>query len=238
MSIASDLQNIWTKLSRWPDRFTPGGNIARMARAAKKFATVLLGIFDALGGYLRALEKDVGKFDSKGFKNDLNVFFKYLGDIPGTAARKLGIPVPKPPQDLVARFINPMPAILLYPLAEVLEQLPGWAKMPQKIKGFLDTIPDLAYPLDQAKYSDEKVYVEIYVARSLTRSLKAVLAAVKEAAPKDLSVDVDILGEGGGTEVSGHPVKFPFVTAILILDLADQAFTAYLDLSAHVKSAA
>lgn len=47
--------------------------------------------------------------------------------------------------------------------------------------------------------------------------------------PKDLSVNASVLGEGGGTEVAGHPAKVPFETAKWILGLTDQAFTAYLN---------
>lgn len=47
--------------------------------------------------------------------------------------------------------------------------------------------------------------------------------------PKDLSVNASVLGEGGGTEVAGHPAKVPFETAKWILGLTDKAFTAYLN---------
>ena len=53
--------------------------------------------------------------------------------------------------------------------------------------------------------------------------------AFKEVLPEDLSVNVDIVGEGGGTEVAGHPTKFSLVQLNLILRWADLALTRYID---------
>ncbi len=49
-------------------------------------------------------------------------------------------------------------------------------------------------------------------------------------APKDFSINLDIVGEGGGTEVCGDPVKLLFATVDLILDLSEQVLENFLTL--------
>lgn len=59
------------------------------------------------------------------------------------------------------------------------------------------------------------------VALMAVRIIANLLENAKEFVPDDLSLNVEILGEGGGTEVAGHPAKLLFQIPLTVLGAAD-----------------
>ena len=137
---------------------------------------------------------------------------------------------------LVNDIVSKVPGPVLFAVDKVLALVSGWASMPDDLAKFMTKIPTIDEPnprlcqklLDDPampKPKDVKHY------RMVVRALKAAMDKVIEVLPRDLSVNA-VAVAGGGTEVSGHPVRWPFLLARQIFELTDEVMTRYLELYA------
>jgi hypothetical protein len=182
--------------------------------------------------FIKLVVAGYDKWNVKAFRTRLDGFFddllKLAGE-PGRILLDLNIDInPK----FIQSIIKDMPAIVLYPVAQGLESISGWDKGPAKLLAVATSVPSLndqEQRLCRDLLAQPELAVTVRDARLLVKVVEKTLDLAISLLPKDLSVNVSVLGEGGGTEVAGHPAKVPFETAKWITSLTDQAFTAYLN---------
>ncbi len=89
-------------------------------------------------------------------------------------------------------------------------------------------IVDKAPEVDEikARLEDLKLLIDIF---------NPTLEFFKSCCPEDLSINIDLLGEGGGTEVAGHPIKIPFDLISWITAITEVACDRVLEIIADAS---
>lgn len=170
-------------------------------------------------------------FDADEFRGELDTFFADAVRVAEQIPRLLvdfQVPQALQKQFIDALFKN-VPSLILFPVSVPLRALPGWEHIPGKVLSVVQTLPARADWRNPKLYT-ESAYWAVYEVLQDLKALKSGLDAVAKIAPKDFSINIDVVGEGGGTELSGHPVKLPFAAVDLILDLSEQALDNFLTL--------
>ena len=188
---------------------------------------------DAAVHFIKLMYSEMGQWLAEdAFRERLDGFFNdllKLAEEPGRILLDLKINIDP---TFICKIINDIPTVVLYPVAQGLDTIPGWDQMPKKLLDVAKKLPSL-HEEEQELCGSLLAHPEIVTTVKDTRLLLKVVEKTLDLAtsllPKDLSVNASVLGEGGGTEVTGHPAKVPFETAKWILGLTDQAFTAYLN---------
>jgi hypothetical protein len=151
------------------------------------------------------------------------------------------IDVDKPLHDFIVRQINLTPGVVLWGLDKSLSKasvhspaggVTPWQDLPDEVVAFLKRLPPLEGPPEvvcpRIMAPGMPLPWEVHRARTLVRLLVEAARVAQELTPKDLSVTA-VAVAGGGTEVAGHPSKWPFLFAQEIVTLADWAMTRYLE---------
>jgi len=216
--------------------------VVAVAGSAAAAATAKDSLLEALK-FVRFWVGQYGQWkpQSQSFQGELSGFLDDVFQLPGQASRVL-LNVPfKVPTDLAKQIVTQMPLPALYGLSLGLGTLPGWPTLGKQLVGAATSIPSIG---DVSDESCGKVLAnpDLYQAIQRADQLAAVLSATLELAirhlPRDVSVNASVAGEGGGTEVAGHPAKVPLEWAKWAVELADKAFKKYLDFYSACQAAA
>jgi hypothetical protein len=170
------------------------------------------------------------------FRTHLETFFDDLVEIPAVLTDKvasLQFDVGKSIDPLIADLINATPGVVLWGLDRCLAPVPNWYGLPKEVLAILERMPPLEGPPDKVCPAFRKPNRfpepwEIHRARTLLRLLVESSKVAMEIVPKDLSVTA-VAVAGGGTEVAGHPAKWPFLLAKEVFELADYVLGRYLE---------
>ena len=208
-----------------------GADIAFTVKKVNGLTGILKNAIGFTADLVNLLQQLIKNSDIASFREKLKQFFRDIIELAEQLPRVL-VDFQTPAvlkEDFIEAIFSKMPAIGLLPISLVVEAAPGWEKMARKTLEVVKKLPSRADQANRALFTEE-LYFDVYETRILIKVLKALVQASEEAAPKDLSVNADIAGEGGGTEISGHPAKAPFVSTGLVLELIDLALTNFLDL--------
>lgn len=206
--------------------------VGPMVDAVTKSIDTVKTAVDSSLAFVKLVVVGYKRWNADRFRARLGSFFNdilALAEEPGRILLDLKIPLKA---DFINSILKDMPAIVLYPVAQGLDGIPGWDQMPGKLLAVSRKIPSLnesQQKVCETLLAQPQLHVTIKDARLLGRMLSKTLDLAISLLPRDLSVSASVLGEGAGTEVAGHPAKVPFETAKWVIDLVDQAFTAYLD---------
>jgi hypothetical protein len=170
------------------------------------------------------------------FRKNLETFFDDLVTIPQVLTDKvasLQFDVSKSIDPLITDLLKYTPGVVLWGLYSYLTPVRNWYGLPRDLLNVLNRLPPLEGPPDKICPAFKKPNHfpepwEIHRARTLLRLLRESAKVAMEIVPKDLSITA-VAVAGGGTEVAGHPVKWPFLLAKEVFELADYVLTRYLE---------
>jgi hypothetical protein len=137
------------------------------------------------------------RWDAQTFRKRLDKFFGdlfALSEQPGRIL--LDLKVDMNPQ-FIRSIIKAIPAIVLYPVAQGLDSIPGWDAGPEKLLDAASKVPSLhqaEQELCQTLLAKPELAVTIKDARLIVNVVEKTLELAISLLPKDLSVDVSVLG--------------------------------------------
>jgi len=177
-----------------------------------------------------------GNFKHRDFRLQLLDFFNNLWQIPKNVVKVLGDSAALDSgQVVITEVVEGIPPFILYILSEGLKSFDGnegptWLTQSENIRDFAEKFKtkEEIYQLN----SDELKILESDM-KKLKLAIKIfnpTLELIKSLCPEDLSINLDILGEGGGSEVAGHPIKIPFNVLAWISAMADVACDEVLEM--------
>jgi len=182
-------------------------------------------------GYLSQLRDD---FDDQRFREQLDVFLADAAKLAAQISRLLI--VFRVPATLEEGFrhavLRNVPSLFLLPVSLGLDALPGWETIPGRV---LETLERLDPVGKSAAISDE-LYVDVIDARMRLQVLERILETIVSLLPSDLSIQLSAIGEGGGTEIMGHPIKLPFEAVDMLLDLVELILTSHIEIAQRMTT--
>jgi len=237
--IVEEVKNVPGSLSsaakrRSPDVIVVGNRAAATVAAAKDSVVEAL---DLLEFWVRTYRQ----WNPKPFQSKLGAFLNDVFGLPGEAFRVLVDIEFQLPVDVAKKILAVMPKSALYGLSQGLDTLPGWEKMGSELLSAVRRLPPLTEVNDEACrriLAEDDVHEIILRADQVATLLIATLELAIRHLPRDLSVGVSVVGEGGGTEVAGHPAKSPLEWAKWSVEITDKVFKKYLEFHGACKAAA
>jgi hypothetical protein len=156
------------------------------------------------------------------------------------AATGVGVKIQAPAtiqSEYLTKVFDKIPPLLLAPAGLLLDAADGWEEAPWKILAELDGLPSDAGELLARARSDPETQQALKHARYIAKIVNVLVAAVLSALPRDLTVHIEIAGEGGGTQLASHPTGWFLQGAKLVLDLTDVVISYILDVSGEPRRA-
>jgi hypothetical protein len=142
----------------------------------------------------------------------------------------MNIKVPEPVQAaFLTQVFDQIPPLLLAPARLILDPVAGWEEIPGKIVSELDQLPserDALFNQVRTNADTRKVLRHV---RYIAKIVNVLVGTAISILPRDLTVHIEIAGEGGGTQLMGHPVAWVFQIAKLVLDLTDVVISYILE---------
>lgn len=179
------------------------------------------------------------------FSGELTTFFSGLTRLAEEVPKKadgLDFDIDKSIQPIIAAYVAQIPGVCLYGLDKALGGNTNWSTKPGQLADWVDRhVPQLA--------GDPKVVCpsvldphnpqpwQINQMLTVATDLKNLVTAAKEILPTDLSITA-VAVAGGGTEVSSHPTKWPFIFAIQVLHMTEILLKRYVDQYGSCSNAA
>ena len=219
-----------------------------IATVFKKSAQTVEEAAVSASDFIRYLVVQEQRFKANEFRQKLLTFNSGLVGISEELPRHLpgGMKVTLPfamEESFVKEIVLGMPKVALFPLAEACETLSGWENLPDHILHTLKQLPgppgdavmlsrestlSLSPSLNAESSSGEQT---IIVMRTIAQMLVQTLKYAKSALPRDTSVNADVVGEGGGTEVCANPAGILLETGAYLIGMVDTALGMYQGLS-------
>ena len=197
------------------------GMLQGVAEAEQLIESVKTFIKEAYA-YLQSIIPDYEQWktnEAPTFRQNLVSFTDNLLEVPENITQLLVHVHFNHPGHEIAQIINDIPDFALYVIAKGLKHFngpdgqPAWLTQSASIKELSSHIQPKEAIIDLVKSNpiktaelktglkDLKLFISI---------LSPTMVFLKSLCPEDLTVNLDVLGEGGGTEVAGHPIKIPF----------------------------
>lgn len=158
-----------------------------------------------------------GKSDT--FKDQITLFTNNLFEVPENVLRLLTHAHFNHPGDEISAIINNIPEFALYVISKGLKHFddpegnPSWLTHSTQIK-------QLSEKFQSRPEIEELIHIDPSAAATLKSDIKELKLIIsifnptldffRSLCPEDLSINMDFFGEGGGTEVAGHPIRIPF----------------------------
>jgi hypothetical protein len=170
------------------------------------------------------------------FRGELTTFFSGLTRLAEEIPKKaegLDFDIDKSLQPIIAAYVAQIPGVPLYGLDKALGGNTNWSAKPGQLADWVDQhIPQLAGDpaivcpsvLDPNNPKPWQINQMLMIATDL----KNLVSVAKEILPTDLSITA-VAVAGGGTEVSSHPTKWPFIFAVHVLHMAEILLKRYVD---------
>ena len=178
----------------------------------------------------------IDKWKANAFQNNLIHFLDDIFKLPDQVTRILidhKFEHRIPDIELANAIVKAIPKPALYGLSQGLETMPGWQTAGSVLLNAATKVPSItdveakacAKVLDPKHEVDHKIIVR---ADQLASLLIPTLELAIRNLPRDMSINATILGQGAGTQVSGHPSKMPLEWAKWSVVITDTALKRYL----------
>jgi hypothetical protein len=245
-SIWEKVKSIWEKVKDIPGSLSAAARkrSADVVAVGNKAAATVAAAKDSVVESLELLEfwvQTYRRWNPRPFQAKLGTFLNDAFGLPGEVSRVLvGVEL-RIPTDVAEKIVAVLPKSALYGLSQGLDTMPGWEKTTGELLSAARHVPTLTELNDAAcrqMLVEEDVHKAIQRADQLVTLLIPTLELAIRHLPRDLSVDVSVVGEGGGTEVAGHPAKIPLEWAKWSVEMADKVFKKYLEFYGACKAAA
>lgn len=244
-AVTKTLNNVAVNVTNIPDRLFNAARersqevvtVANSAAATLK--TSQDAVVEAFNFFSYWMEQ-YRKWNPGQFKANLISFLNDVFQLPGEASRVLLDIKWNIDKALATEIIDHTPNPVLYGLSHGLQIVPDWQSKGKQLYETAKQIPSISEVNDEAC---QKVLQQDSLNKVVERThqLAPLLSSTLELAirhlPRDLSVNASVVGEGGGTQVAGHPAKVPLEWAKWSVDLADKMFKKYLDFCSACKAA-
>ena len=170
------------------------------------------------------------------FLDELTTFFDGVARLAEEVPKKadgLEVNLEKSIQPLIAAYLAQIPGVVLFGLDKALSGIVDWHNRPGAIAEWIEkNVPQLAG--DPKKICPQVLDPknpkpwEIRQWMMIATDLKNIVSSAQEVLPKDLSITaVGVFG--GGTEVSSHPTRWPFILSVQILHMTETLLKRYVE---------
>jgi hypothetical protein len=179
------------------------------------------------------------------FRGELTTFFAGLTRLAAEVPKKadgLDFDIDRSIQPLIAAYVAKIPGVGLYGLDRALGGKPDWSTKPGELADWVDhhvpqLVGDPAVVCPSVLDPHNPKPWQINQMLTIATDLRNLVSAAKEILPTDLSITA-VAVAGGGTEVSSHPTKWPFIFALQVLHMTEILLKRYVDVYGSCSNAA
>lgn len=159
-----------------------------------------------------------------------------INQLAKTLGAGVNVNVPEPIQErFVTQVFDQIPGLLLAPAKLILDPVDGWEEIPAKIVSQLDQLPAEGDKLLNQVRTNADTRKVLQDVRFIPKIVNVLVGTAVSILPRDLTVHLEIAGEGGGTQLASHPAGWVFQIAKLVLDLTDVVISHMLELASEPK---
>ena len=243
------LQRVWNAITDMPGKIVDAFR-TRGGPAIAKIVQTFLGVAGTLVEPVAFVPKAISYLTPKASSRRARTgpdrwhqFFKGLAALSvriNQLAKTLGagvdVKVPEPIQErFVTQVFDQIPSLLLAPARLIMDPVDGWEQIPGKIVSELDQLPSEGDKLlNQLRTNVDTRRVLLHV-RYIAKIVNVLVGTAISILPRDLTVHIEIAGEGGGTQLASHPAGWVFQIAKLVLDLTDVVISYMLEVTSEPK---
>lgn len=243
------LQKVWNAISAMPGKIVDAFRM-RAGTTIAKIVQTFLGVAGTLVEPVAFIPKAINYLTSKGSSRRARMepdrwhqFFKGLAaltvrinQLAQTVGAGVNVKVPEPIQErFLTQVFDQIPGLLLAPAKLIMDPIDGWEQIPGKIVSELDQLPSEGDMLLNQVRTNADTRRTLQHVRYIAKMVSVLVNTAISLLPRDLTVHIEIAGEGGGTQLMGHPAAWVFQIAKLVLDLTDVVIGYMLELASEPK---
>jgi hypothetical protein len=133
----------------------------------------------------------------------------------------------------VEKIIDVLPPLVMMPLYYGFKIIPDWKEMPQTIIALMKKLTPLS-ELSQNKEkreqvrSDDELIISLMIGITILKIFQKAFFHSSSFCPRNLSVDLSLVGEGGGFTLSGHPSQVMFAASLTVVEIGEAFLSGWL----------
>jgi len=144
---------------------------------------------------------------------------------------KIGLDFPKV---MLKKRIGAIPDLMVVTIDDAMKQIPDLQEQLLEITFKTKELKDIKLDVNKDDIEkwlgeNEKLYTSAKIVSAMSGTVESLTGLIANASPRDLSLSVAVLGEGGGTQIIGHPAHWSIEVLKQVLNYCKKACDSYID---------